>query len=412
MRTTAAAQVDSRYAAGSSRTSSGATSELAIRGPGPGMPPQRRARSANLQLGRDDGCPAAGRTERTKAKVPVRSARVDVAARARSGLPPWRGESARAGAAGRRSRGALVVAAPVDDIDRTLHRAALILLLVIARRPRSRRRRRSARLERGARPGATTHGDRRAHRRDRRAERARTGERARRARAARRAFNTMLGALEESLETQRSFVADASHELRTPLTSMQTNIEVLVRRIRPLDPEARERLFADLQREAHEMRDLIAGLLELARGDDPRLERGARASRRAGRERRPPGTLALPAVSPGRRELEPTIVERLPGAPRARGLEPPRERGQVEPRGLVRRRHRCTGRAHRPRLRPRHRGRRPSARLRPLLPRRRTPARSPAPASGSRSCARSPRRKAARSPPTKRRVAARCSGCG
>ena len=34
-------------------------------------------------------------------------------------------------------------------------------------------------------------------------------------------------ALEESLETQRRFVADASHELRTPLTSMQTNIEVL-----------------------------------------------------------------------------------------------------------------------------------------------------------------------------------------
>jgi Signal transduction histidine kinase len=40
-------------------------------------------------------------------------------------------------------------------------------------------------------------------------------------------FNTMLAALEESLETQRRFVADASHELRTPLTSLQTNIDVL-----------------------------------------------------------------------------------------------------------------------------------------------------------------------------------------
>jgi two-component system sensor histidine kinase MprB len=82
------------------------------------------------------------------------------------------------------------------------------------------------------------------------------------------AFNTMLAALEESLETQRRFVADASHELRTPLTSMQTNIEVLKQQER-LEPEARERLFADLEREAHEMRDLIAGLLELARGDEP-----------------------------------------------------------------------------------------------------------------------------------------------
>ncbi|HEY3543258.1 MAG TPA: HAMP domain-containing sensor histidine kinase [Gaiellaceae bacterium] len=79
------------------------------------------------------------------------------------------------------------------------------------------------------------------------------------------AFNTMLGALEESLETQRRFVADASHELRTPLTSMQTNIEVL-RQHERLDPDQRTRLFGDLEREAHEMRDLITGLLELARG--------------------------------------------------------------------------------------------------------------------------------------------------
>jgi len=80
------------------------------------------------------------------------------------------------------------------------------------------------------------------------------------------AFNTMLGALEESLETQRRFVADASHELRTPLTSMATNIEVLKEAER-LDPGQRTRLFSDLEREAHEMRDLITGLLELARGD-------------------------------------------------------------------------------------------------------------------------------------------------
>ncbi|HEY4411390.1 MAG TPA: HAMP domain-containing protein, partial [Gaiellaceae bacterium] len=66
-------------------------------------------------------------------------------------------------------------------------------------------------------------------------------------------FNTMLAALEDALETQRRFVADASHELRTPLTSMQTNIEVLKQQER-LDPGARQRLFDDLQREAHEMR--------------------------------------------------------------------------------------------------------------------------------------------------------------
>lgn len=78
-------------------------------------------------------------------------------------------------------------------------------------------------------------------------------------------FNTMLSALEESLETQRRFVADASHELRTPLTSLQTNIDVLRSDIE-LEPEQQARLLDDLHRESQEMRSLIGGLLELARG--------------------------------------------------------------------------------------------------------------------------------------------------
>jgi two-component system sensor histidine kinase MprB len=79
-------------------------------------------------------------------------------------------------------------------------------------------------------------------------------------------FNTMLASLEESLETQRRFVADASHELRTPLTSLQTNIDVL-RGSGELAPEQRRQLLDDLHRESQEMRGLIAGLLELARGE-------------------------------------------------------------------------------------------------------------------------------------------------
>jgi len=78
-------------------------------------------------------------------------------------------------------------------------------------------------------------------------------------------FNTMLASLEESLETQRRFVADASHELRTPLTSLQTNIDVLRGDVE-LAPEQRRMLLDDLHRESQEMRALIGGLLELARG--------------------------------------------------------------------------------------------------------------------------------------------------
>jgi two-component system sensor histidine kinase MprB len=86
-------------------------------------------------------------------------------------------------------------------------------------------------------------------------------------------FNTMLASLEESLETQRRFVADASHELRTPLTSLQTNIDVLRGDIQ-LGPEQRRALLDDLHRESQEMRSLIASLLELARS-------GAKPERRA-----------------------------------------------------------------------------------------------------------------------------------
>ncbi|MGH2935970.1 MAG: HAMP domain-containing sensor histidine kinase [Gaiellaceae bacterium] len=85
-------------------------------------------------------------------------------------------------------------------------------------------------------------------------------------------FNTMLAALDDAIETQRRFVADASHELRTPLTSIQTNIDVLKQQER-LSPEGRGKLYADLQREAHEMRELIGGLLELARNEHASAER-------------------------------------------------------------------------------------------------------------------------------------------
>jgi two-component system sensor histidine kinase MprB len=156
---------------------------------------------------------------------------------------------------------------PTDDIARTLNRLKLILLLVVAgglaagaaggalvsRAALVPVRRLTGAAERIARTGDPSERVADAGGRD---ELARLGT----------AFNTMLGALEESIDAQRRFVADASHELRTPLTSLQTNIEVLKQQER-LQPGQRNKLFADLEREAHEMRDLITGLLELARGD-------------------------------------------------------------------------------------------------------------------------------------------------
>jgi two-component system, OmpR family, sensor histidine kinase MprB len=80
-------------------------------------------------------------------------------------------------------------------------------------------------------------------------------------------FNTMLAALEESARAQRQLVADASHELRTPLTSLRTNFEVLMSE-RQLEPDERRRLLDDVVEQIAEMTALIAGLIELARGDE------------------------------------------------------------------------------------------------------------------------------------------------
>jgi len=79
-------------------------------------------------------------------------------------------------------------------------------------------------------------------------------------------FNTMLGALEESTRAQRQLVADASHELRTPLTSVRTNIEVLAGD-RTLPPEDRRRLLSDVVEQLGEMTTLISELIELARAE-------------------------------------------------------------------------------------------------------------------------------------------------
>jgi two-component system, OmpR family, sensor histidine kinase MprB len=162
---------------------------------------------------------------------------------------------------------ALQLVRPIDDIARTLGRLRLILLLVVA-----------GGIAAGAAGGALVSSAALVpvRRLTGAAERiAETGDPSERVEVTGgpdelsrlgTAFNTMLAALEESIETQRRFVADASHELRTPLTSLQTNIEVLKQHER-LAPDQRTRLFADLEREAHEMRALITGLLELARGD-------------------------------------------------------------------------------------------------------------------------------------------------
>ena len=71
------------------------------------------------------------------------------------------------------------------------------------------------------------------------------------------AFNGTVAKLARLLRSQGEFVADASHELRTPLTALRLRLECL--------PQSRDR-DAALQ-EADRLRDLVDGLLTLARAD-------------------------------------------------------------------------------------------------------------------------------------------------
>jgi two-component system sensor histidine kinase MprB len=124
-------------------------------------------------------------------------------------------------------------------------------------------------------------------------------------------FNTMLGALERSLDAQRQLVADASHELRTPLTSLRTNVEVLARADR-LPAAERRAILADLVAQLDELAVLVADLVELARdGERPdegfeevRLDELVAAALESARRRAP--TVGF------RPRLEPTVVSGAP----------------------------------------------------------------------------------------------------
>jgi two-component system OmpR family sensor kinase len=76
------------------------------------------------------------------------------------------------------------------------------------------------------------------------------------------AINRLLTRVDQSMEVQRRFVADAAHELRSPLTAMCLQAERLADT--PMPDQARERLFI-LQRGIERGRKLLDQLLTLAK---------------------------------------------------------------------------------------------------------------------------------------------------
>ncbi len=97
-------------------------------------------------------------------------------------------------------------------------------------------------------------------------------------------FNATLDALERSVQAQRHLIADASHELRTPISSLRANIQILGEAER-LPAEEQEGLRRDIVEELDELTALVSDVVELARGaapdaspDDVRLDRVVQAA--------------------------------------------------------------------------------------------------------------------------------------
>jgi signal transduction histidine kinase len=83
----------------------------------------------------------------------------------------------------------------------------------------------------------------------------------------RKAFNKLLNRLEESLNIQCQFVADASHELRTPLTSIQGYTKLLQRRRGEIDQQLLSEALQTISDESGRLIRLVSDLLQLARAD-------------------------------------------------------------------------------------------------------------------------------------------------
>ncbi len=78
-------------------------------------------------------------------------------------------------------------------------------------------------------------------------------------------INSLLDRLEEAVQRERQFTADASHELRTPLAALRGTLDVLIRR--PRSVEHYEEKIRHGIREVDRMATLVEQLLALARYD-------------------------------------------------------------------------------------------------------------------------------------------------
>jgi two-component system, OmpR family, sensor histidine kinase MprB len=123
-------------------------------------------------------------------------------------------------------------------------------------------------------------------------------------------FNQTLDALERSIQAQRHLIADASHELRTPMAALRSNIQIFLEAHR-LPAQERQGLQEAIIAELDELTQLVADVVELARGSAPsehteaiELDRIVTTSVSRAQRRAPQLEISL--------ELEPTVIVNAP----------------------------------------------------------------------------------------------------
>jgi len=123
-------------------------------------------------------------------------------------------------------------------------------------------------------------------------------------------FNQMLDALERSIQAQRHLIADASHELRTPMAALRSNIQIFIE-AEALPVQERAELQESIIAELDELTQLVADVLDLARGATPSdhiesVELDTLVREAVARARRRAPQLAFDT------ELEPTVISNAP----------------------------------------------------------------------------------------------------
>jgi two-component system sensor histidine kinase MprB len=119
-------------------------------------------------------------------------------------------------------------------------------------------------------------------------------------------FNQTRDALKRSVAAQRNLVADASHELRTPIAALRSNIQIFLESDR-LPAEERQTLQQSIVDELDELTQVVADVVELARGSAPsqhreplELDSVVRDAIERARRRAPQMSFQV--------ELEPTVI--------------------------------------------------------------------------------------------------------